>query len=184
MTIQKPTWQTISSKQVYKNPWMEVQEDKVLRPDGKEGIYGFIIKSPGVYVIAHDQDDSIYFINEYRYALKKTILQLPVGTIDGKSSVLENAKRELLEETGIQAKKWTELGKYFVAPGHETTYEYVALAENLDTSKLNINQEGDESIEEIVRLSIAEVKKMIRDNKIECGLTLSALNLFFQKTGK
>lgn len=178
MTTQK-TWQTISSRQVYKNPWIEIQEDKVIRPDGKEGLYGFLIKPPGVFIIALDNDDSIYLINEYRYVLKKNILQIPSGVVDGKSSSIENAKRELLEETGIKAKKWTQLGAYFVSPGHETTRQFVILAEDLDTSKLNINQDGDESIQGIIKLPISEVKKMIRENKIECGLTLSALNLFF-----
>jgi 8-oxo-dGTP pyrophosphatase MutT (NUDIX family) len=173
-------WKTLSSKIVYKNPWIEVQEDQVIQPGGREGVYGFVKKPPGVFIIAEDKDGSIFFIREYRYVLKKAIIQLPSGVVDEKYSAIENAKRELLEETGIKAGKFTQLGKYFVAPGHETTFQYAVLATDLDTSKLKIHQEGDESIEEILKFPRDKVREMIRNNEIECGLSLAALSMYLQ----
>ena len=174
-------WKKINSKLVYSNPWIKIHEDTVFRPDGKEGIYAFLEKPAGNFIIALDKDDSIYFINEYRYPLQKNILQLPAGVIDV-NDILGQAKKELIEETGIIAKKWKNIGGYYVAPGHETTYINVFLATELNLNGLKTgNQENNEAIQEVIKVGKLELKQMILDGKIECGLTLAALNLFFLK---
>lgn len=179
MRKQKRNWKTIKSKIVYQNPWIKVREDSVIRPDGNKGTFAFLEKFPGIFIIALDNDDSIFLNEEYRYPIKKSILQLPAGTING-GGILENAKRELQEETGIKARKWKRIGGFYVAPGHETTYINVFLASNLDKSDLKTEaQDGDESILRVVKIKTLCLKELIRKNKIECGLTLAALNLFF-----
>lgn len=180
----KRDWQTLDSKIVYQNQWISLSEDKVILPGGKEGRYSFLKKYPGVFIIAQDKDNSIYLIKEYRYPIKKWIWQLPAGVVDPKRIITE-AKRELLEETGLEAKKWTKIGSFFCAPGHETTYLYVILASDLKTSDAkNANQEDDESILEVKRFSQKEIIRMIQENKIECGLTLASLNIYFQYKSK
>lgn len=179
MKKQTRNWRTINSKIVYENPWIKVREDSVIRPDGKKGIYGILEKNPGVFIIALDKDNSIFLNEEYRYPIKKSILQLPAGVIEG-GSVLKATKRELEEETGITASKWKRIGSFYVAPGHETTFINVFLASELDKTNLKISaQEGDESILRTVKIKIPRLKELIKKNKIECGLTLAALNLFF-----
>lgn len=171
----------INSRIVYKNPWIKVREDAVVRPDGKRGIYGFLEKAAGNFIIAIDNHNFIYLINEYRYPVKKIILQLPAGVIDSKNIVHE-AKKELYEETGIVASRWKKIGGFYVAPGHETTYINVFVAEKLDLSKLKVsNQEGNEGIIKITRTSLPKLKKIVLQGKIKCGITLAALNLFFLK---
>lgn len=175
----KRKWKTINTKVVYKNPWIKVREDSVIRPDGFKGIYGFLEKTSGVFIIALDKDDAIFLNEEYRYPLKRSLLQLPAGVTEG-ANILKNAKRELLEETGIIAKNWKKLGGFYVAPGHETTFINVFLAADLNKSNLKIaSQEGDESILRVMKIKIPRLKELIRKNKIKCGLTLAALNLFF-----
>jgi len=172
-------WKKINSKLIYSNPWIKLHEDSVFRPDGKEGIYAFLEKQAGNFIIAQDEDNFIYLINEYRYPLQKNILQLPAGVIDN-GDVLEQAQKELREETGITAEKWERLGGFYVAPGHETTYINVFLATELDLTGLKTdNQENNEAIQEVIKISVSELEQMILDGKIECGLTLAALNLFF-----
>jgi len=73
MENQARNWKTIKSKIVYQNPWIKVREDSVIRPDGKKSIYGFLEKYPGVFIIALDSDNPIFFNEEYRYPLKKLI---------------------------------------------------------------------------------------------------------------
>jgi len=178
-TIMPRGWKKINSKLVYSNPWIKLHEDSVFRPDGEKGIYSFLEKPAGNLIIALDEDSHIYLINEYRYPLQKNILQLPAGIIDTKD-VLQQAKKELHEETGIVAKKWDKLGSFYVAPAHETTYVNVFLATELNLTGLKTdNQENDEAIQEIIRVSMSELKQMILDGKIVCGPTLAALNLFF-----
>lgn len=171
-------WTQLSSRIKYKNPWISIQEDKVIQPDGKRGSYAFLRKSPGAFIVAFD-GKGIFFVRQYRYALKKYILDLPAGVIKGKD-YLKNAKRELFEETGIRAKKWLRLGKFYNSPGHENTFIVTFLAEQLDVKQLSIRrQEGDESIKGIVRIILPELQKLIQNGQIECGLTLASLNYFF-----
>lgn len=174
----KRTWKKIKSKIVYQNPWIKLYEDEVIRPDGKKGIYGYLFKYPGTFIVVLD-GDSIYLIEEYRYPVKKNILNLPAGVVEGKSA-LKSAKRELFEETGIIARKWKKLGSFFEAPGHETTSSIIYLATDIDKKKSKMSlQDKTEAINKIIKVKIPKLKQMIIKGKIECGISLAALNLFF-----
>ena len=175
-------WKRLSTKIVYKNQWLQLREDTVIRPDGKKGKYGIVERPPVNFIIALDHKESIFFIKEYRYPIKKTILQLPAGTTDKNKSPLTSAKQELFEETGLKAKNWKKIGKFYIGPGHESISANVFLATGINTSKTEkMSQSKDEIILRVINLPITEIKKMIRLNKIECGITLAALNIFFQK---
>lgn len=171
-------WTQLRSKITYRNPWISIQEDQVIRPDGKRSIYSFLRKPPGLFIVAFD-GKGVYLLTQYRYPLRRPILEIPAGVMQG-NNPLQNAKRELLEETGIRAKRWTRLGKHFDAPGHESTYIITYLAEGLDeTSVHSRGQEGDEGIQSILKVSLPRLRTMIVQGKIECGLTLASLNFFF-----
>ncbi|MBU2592035.1 MAG: NUDIX hydrolase [Patescibacteria group bacterium] len=175
-------WKKINSRIVYSNPWIKIHEDIVIRPDGKKGIYGFLEKPLANFIIALDSDDCLYLINEYRYPLQKNILQLPAGVADS-DDIVQQAKKELYEETGIIAAKWEKIGGFYVAPGHETTFVNVFLATELNLSGLKTdNQESNESILEVIRVKLPKLKQMIIAGKIECGITIAALNLFFLRS--
>lgn len=174
-------YKKIKSKLIYKNNWIRIEEHLVIRPDGKNGIYGFLKKSPGIVIIALDSDDSIFFIEEFRYPINKKIWQLPSGTMESKN-IIGKGKKELFEETGIVAKKVKKIGKFFIAPGHEDTFVYVLLAIDLDTSKTGLFfQSGDEQISKIKKIKISSVKNMIKKGEISCGISLAALNIFFMQ---
>jgi ADP-ribose pyrophosphatase len=99
-------------------------------------------------------------------------------------NVLENAKRELEEETGIRAGKLMHVGTCYVAPGHETTRSEVVLATELDTSNMRVEgQEGDEDIRSIRRVSQEELDSMVRQGDIRCGITLAALKMLDTSRG-
>lgn len=175
-------WKKLSSKIVYKNQWLQLREDAVIRPDGKKGKYSIVERPPVNCVIALDQKGSIFFIREYRYPIKKTILQLPAGTADKNEDCLSSAKKELFEETGVKAETWNGIGKFYIGPGHESIYANIFLATKLDESQLNKSaQVGDELILKVIKLPIVKIKQLINSGKIECGITLAALNLYFSK---
>jgi ADP-ribose pyrophosphatase len=174
-------WKRIKRQLIYQNPWIKLWEDKVIRPDGKIGIYGFLEKPTGIFIIAYsDKNKSIYFLKQHRYPINKTIYEIPAG-VTSNNNYLSEAKRELKEETGFTAKEWERLGSFFVAPGHETTKIEVYLASKLSAKKsTNKNQEGDEAIQKIIEVKVKDLPKMILQGKIECGITLASLSLFFQ----
>lgn len=174
-------WKKLSSKIVYRNPWLQLREDTVIRPDGKRGKYGIVERPPVNFIIALDKDKSIFFIKEYRYPIKKTILQLPAGATDKNKTTLTSAKQELFEETGLKAKNWKKIGKFYIGPGHESIYANVFLATKLTLVKNKSDGPGDELILKVIKLPISKIKQLIKLGKIECGITLAALNLYFSK---
>lgn len=175
-------WKTTVSKEVYRNPWLSVREDGVIYPNGSEGIYGVVEKVPGVAVIALDRDKKIYFIRQYRYTLDDVFWELPAGAVHQDESEIQSVQRELFEEIGISAGRFERLGNYFTALGHETAEIIAYLADQLETDEHSTeNQQHDESILEIVRLSASKVKEMMVNGEIKCGITLAALSLLFVK---
>jgi len=179
MIDKKRSWQKLGSNIVYKDPWMEIVADDVIKPDGSRGVYAYMKKSDGNFIIAMDGDKNVYLIEEFRYPINKSILQLIAGSHDGQDE-LESAKKELKEEAGIVAKTWKRLGGFYQGPGHETIYDSIYLATDLDLSGLNTTlQEGNESILRILKVSIEELKKMVKENKINCAMSVAGLNLFF-----
>jgi 8-oxo-dGTP pyrophosphatase MutT (NUDIX family) len=107
----KNPWKKLSSRIAYTNPWMTIREDKVIRPDGKKGIYGLMLApGPSVFVIALTKDKKIYLVKQFRYTFQKPSWELPAGNA-GKDKPLAAAKRELWEETGLTANHWKLFGK-------------------------------------------------------------------------
>jgi len=108
--MKKNPYKVLGSKVVYKNQWIKVKEDKVLKPDGKEGVFGVIDYGSGVSVVALDKNNQIYLVKECYYAIEEYGLQVPSGGIDKGETPLNAAKKELVEEAGLTAGRWIELG--------------------------------------------------------------------------
>lgn len=176
--MSKSPWKTLSTEEVFKNKWMKLIRNEVIHPNGTKGEYTYLNAIPGVVVIAY-QDDSIYFIREFKYPIDKWIWNLFTGGIHQGEDPLEIAKEELLNEGNITARKWIDLGSFFFAPAIETTYNHVYLATNLTIDVFKPNGEGDEAIQEIKKVPLFDVKEMINLGKIESGLVLGALMKFF-----
>jgi 8-oxo-dGTP pyrophosphatase MutT (NUDIX family) len=102
-------WKTIRRRQVYQNPWIAVHEDQVLRPDGSSGLYGVVEVGDAVSIAAL-QNNAVCLVQQYRHSWGKRVWEVPCGGIHKRETALSAAKRELLEEAGIVAKKWKRLG--------------------------------------------------------------------------
>lgn len=98
------------SKEVYKNPWISVREDKIIHPNGKEGFFGIVEMVPGVSILALDEDNNVYLTEGFHYAHGVDSLETVSGAIDAGETPLEAAKRELQEEIGMVAEEWIDLG--------------------------------------------------------------------------
>ena len=102
----KNPWKTKKSKVVYNNPWIKVRENKVVTPDGSDGIYGVIEKKVGLGIVAVDDNNNILRAGQWRYAIKRYSWSFIGGTLEDGESPLQAAKRELLEETNTKARTW------------------------------------------------------------------------------
>lgn len=100
----------LSSREVYRNPWIAVREDQVVWEDGKPGMFGVIEIMPGVSVLALDDDGMVHLVREWKHPLGRYSLEVVSGGVEPDESPLEAAQRELAEELGFRASEWLALG--------------------------------------------------------------------------
>ena len=99
-------WTTLSTREAYSNPWIRVREDQVINPSGGPGIYGVVdYKNRAVGVIPIDDNGFTWLVGQYRYTHDSYEWEIPEGGCPEGESLEECARRELQEETGIDAKE-------------------------------------------------------------------------------
>lgn len=175
-------WKTISSSTAYEDNYIRVRKDEVYNPGGKKQHYSLVEIGDAVGIIAQDNDGGIFLLREFRYPIQQTVWQLPAGRQEKELGLLENAQKELKEETGITAKKWKPLGSFYLHASVETTQGHIFHATELDTTIMDFsNQDDNELIQGLEKIPLEKIKQMIRNNEIKCGWTLAALNLFFMQ---
>jgi ADP-ribose pyrophosphatase len=173
--VSKPEIETIGSKVVYKNRWMAVREDAIVRSDGTPGIYG-VVEKADFAVIAAVRGQSIYLAEQHRYPVRGRFWELPQGSWEDRSiDPLELAKAELREETGLVAGSMLHAGRLFLAYGYSTQAYDLYLATDLreGATRLDAEEEGLVSKEFPVRA----VQDMIEDGTIKDATTVAAFGL-------
>ncbi|QQG49799.1 MAG: NUDIX hydrolase [Candidatus Berkelbacteria bacterium] len=173
-------WKRLSHRLVYKTPWMEVYEDKVTRPDGSPGQYSYVQVGTGVYIVAITDDDKIYLVGQFRYPTSTFSWELPAGAADG-DDLLAEAKRELKEETGLEAKNWRKIGRLQVVNGISQDWSHVFIATGL--SQTGKHQQEEEGIQEMQAFSLPEILRMIDLGELSCGQSMAALMLAAKHLG-
>ena len=128
-------WKTKKRKFIYKNPWIKVREDKVVTPQGGDGIYGVIEKKKGLGIVALDEDNNVILAGQWRYPIKKYSWSIIGGTQEPGETPLQAAKRELLEETNNKARLWKRLAIFYPSPEVLDEKAYIFLARGLTPAK-------------------------------------------------
>ena len=140
-------WTVLSTREVYANPWIRVREDQVLRPNGSPGIYGVVHCENAVGMVAVTDDGQVYLVGQYRYPTDEYSWEFPTGTANPGEPPLESARRELREETGLTAARWTPLGRVQVSNSVTDQVGYLYLAQDLTRG----DAEPDETEDLVVR---------------------------------
>jgi ADP-ribose pyrophosphatase len=105
-------WRRLKREVAYENAWITVWHDEVSRPDGSPGIYGvvhFANLAAGVVVL--DDRDRVLLVSQHRYTLDAPSWEIPEGGVGPTESPLDGIRRELREETGVEAADWREIAR-------------------------------------------------------------------------
>jgi len=165
-------WKTLSTKIVYRNPFLKIIEKIILRSDKTKGNY-YILERPNfVVIIAQDKKNNFYLVSQFRVAIEKKAWEFSMGCIDQGEIPIQAAKRELKEETGLTAKKWKNLGQLDQAKGIMTSNFHIFLAKDLTLGKTN--HEAGEIDMKVKKFTPEKLKQMILDGTLNCSITLSA----------
>jgi len=174
-------WTIQERREKYRDSFINVREDQVLRPDGQPGQYTTVTMRAGVAILPIDSDRIVYITQQFRYALGKESIEVVCGALEENEPPLEAAQREVQEEIGINADEWTQLGSFDLDTSIVHCPVHLFLAKQLSFTQTH--QEGTETIKTL-QVSLDEAVQMVMDSKIthspSCVLILKAANILSQ----
>lgn len=167
-------WTTLSSRSVYSNKWIEVTEHEVINPSGGKGIYGKVhFKNKAIGVIPVDEQGNTWLVGQFRYTLNTYSWEIPEGGGPLHIDPLLSAQRELEEETGLRAGKWTELMRLHTSNSVTDEEAIIYVAEQLSEGKSNPEEtEGDLVVK---KLPFTEALAMVMRGEITDAMSVAAL---------
>src|SRR6202046_2742676 len=163
---------TLSTREIYRNPWLSLREDAIQRTNGAEGIYSVVDKQDCAVIVPID-GEHIWLVEQYRYTIGERALELPQGGWEQDNVDPEElARGELREETGLTAGRMTALPWMWIAYGFSRQRQHVFIAEDLTmgTPKRDL----EESDMQILRLPISVFEQKLRTGEIRDACTLAA----------
>lgn len=178
--------EVLQSKVAYAGSLFRVLSEDIREPNGTEAQRDVIRHNGSVVVLALDKGNSrrdplVLIERQFRHAAQQFLYELPAGKLEPGEDHLEAAKRELIEETGYRAKKWTKLTRYFASPGFLGEWMQVFVAEDLTPGEAQ--PEDDESFE-LQFVPLSELLRLIDAGKILDGKTITSALLYARRAGQ
>ncbi len=166
-------WKIISTKEHYDNQWLNVVEHQVLNPKGNPGIYSVVhFKQFAICILPLDDDYNTWIVGQYRFPLNEYSWEIPEG--GGKLNIdpLESAKRELMEECGIEATSWTKIAECNTSNSCSDERAIIYIAK-----KLSFHQSAPEETEvlQVKKISFTELYRMAMHGEIMDAPTIIAV---------
>jgi len=171
-----PSIVTLATREVYRNHWMRVREDQILRSNGAKGIYGVVDKDDSA-IILPIENGRIWLVEQFRYTIQERALELPQGGWEMEVEDPEElARGELREETGLHAAEMTPLGTLWISYGFTRQRQHVFLATGL--TQVSGAPDAEEHDMAVFSFMVEEFEEMMLDGTIRDNCTLSAWGLY------
>ena len=159
-------------QKIYDGCILHVVRDTALLPNGKEATREVVLHPGAVAVVPLDRDGCVYMEKQYRYPMEHVIDEIPAGKMDPGENPDEAARRELAEETGLRAGKWTYLGLFYPSPAILGEKIHLYLAEELEEG--DTDPDEDEFLE-VERVPFDEMVRRVTAGEIPDGKTQCAI---------
>ncbi|MGI1677338.1 MAG: NUDIX hydrolase [Cellvibrionaceae bacterium] len=167
------SWKVLSIDTVYENNWIRVEHHEVKTPNNTDGIYGLVrFKENAVGIIPIDNDGNTWLVKQSRYAIDEVTWEIPEGGSPLGHNILESAKRELEEETGLKAKEWKELMQLHPSNSVTDQRATIFVATNIfeGTQQLEVTEDI-----EIKKLPLTEAINMVKKGEITDAMSVAGL---------
>ena len=179
--MKTPSIMTLSTREVYRNRWMRLREDAILRSNGEKGIYGVVEKDDSAVILPIDigptGEERIWLVEQFRYTIQQWAIELPQGSWETSGVDPEQlARGELLEETGLIAGKMTKLGENWIAYGFTRQKQHIFLASGLTHSERKPDAEEHDMV--VRSVPIPEFERMMLDGTIQDICTQAAWGMY------
>ncbi|RZK62834.1 MAG: NUDIX hydrolase [Hymenobacter sp.] len=166
-------WQTLSTADVYQNPWIRVRQDQIINPKGGAGVYGVVsMKNKAIGIVPLDDEGNTWLVGQYRYTLNEYTWEIPMGGGPVELDVLESAQRELREETGLAAARWTRIARLHTSNSVTDEEGFVYLAEGLTQGEWEPEESEDLRV---WKLPLAQAVAMVMRDEITDAISVSGL---------
>lgn len=173
MNEEENPWQSLSKEIIYDNKWITLTHEEVITPTKTKGIYGSVhLKNYAIGIVPIDEDGNTWLVGQYRYPLKKYSWEIPEGGGLLEDDILLSAQRELREEVGLIANKWTLIGTTNTSNSVTDEIAYLFVAQELSITA----SEPDETEQlQIKKLSLLSAFGMALAGEIQDAMSLIAL---------
>lgn len=166
-------WTILASEKIYDNPWISLTEHQVLNPAGGEGIYGEVhFKNYAIGILPLDADLNTWLVGQYRFPLKAYSWEIPEGGGPLNDEPLTSAKRELAEETGLIAERFTEIQRMHLSNSVSDELAIIYIAQDL-----TMGQAAPEETEELLikKLPFTQAYQMVLNSEITDSMSVAAI---------
>lgn len=162
----------VSRQDIFDGRIVTLHVDTVTLPDGNTALREIIDHPGGVGILAIDDDDRVFMVQQYRYAFSQAMWEIPAGKREAGEEPLVTAKRELQEEVGVTAERWLPMGELIPSPGCYAERLYLFMARGLT---MGDTHPDDDEFLTVSRVPFTELSQACLSGEIQDAKTVVAV---------